>query len=74
MSIFNRLSRSEIHQNYTHYGWFAGFIPVYVKNADSDNAEFTERNWVPEWIMDTTSNFYEWAGIMPSLLITGDIK
>jgi len=49
MSILNPIPQSEIGTKYSHYGWFAGLVPIYIGDIDSEGPVVIERNWVPEW-------------------------
>ena len=49
MSIFDPIPQSELGTKYTHYGWFAGLVQIYMGNVDSEAPDVAERNWVPVW-------------------------
>ncbi len=85
MSIFHPVSKAELHQHFTHYGWFVGLVPVYVGNLGADAPTVTERNGVPEWsfsLAESLFGLFCWVSSLLSpefepafpLLITGEIK
>lgn len=54
MPIFNNLSKAQIQQHYTHYGWFCNLVPIYVSDVDGE-CNVQVRNWVPEWTLDVAA-------------------
>lgn len=85
MSWFNPVPPSELGTKYSHYGWFAGLVPIYMGDVDSDAPVITERNWVPEWYfwtMEAVFGLFCWVMSMLSadfepafpMVITGRIK
>lgn len=49
MSWFNPIPPHELGTTYTHTGWFAGLVPVYVGDVDTDCPRVVERNGCPKW-------------------------
>lgn len=79
MSILHRIGNAGVKANFTHYGWFMGIVPVYVKNPDSEGPTLAERDWVPEWYFSAVQWLCLFIGdFMDSPLftikITGQIK
>ena len=85
MSWLNPIPRAELSTKYSHYGWFAGLVPIYLGDIDSDAPVIAERNWVPEWyflVVEILFGLLCWVSsiLFPSfepafpMLITGEIK
>jgi len=51
MAIFQRIHKDVLHAQFTHYGLFAGFVPVYVGDPEGE-CRVAVRNWWPEWLLD----------------------
>lgn len=51
MAIIDRIPRADLGVKWKHKGWFA-FCPVYIDDIRSPNPTLTERNWVPELVME----------------------
>jgi hypothetical protein len=50
VAILNRIPKDRIREEFTHYGLFCGFVPVYVKYPHGI-CTIAVRNWWPEWLM-----------------------
>lgn len=79
MSIINPIGKSQIKTNFTHYGWFMGVVPIYIKNPYSDDPTLSERDWVPEWWFSFVSYICMFVGDFIdkpvfAISITGEIK
>lgn len=72
MSLFKQLPPSEIIENFTHIGRFAGIVPVYV-NIDHSPIMIQERNWVPAWCLSGMLLLYS-AFMWTVLLIDDDFE
>ena len=59
MSILHPVPRAELGRQFTHYGWFAGLVPVYIGNLQSEGPTLVERNWVPEWYFSLVEALFE---------------
>jgi hypothetical protein len=51
MALFAQLSRADIKREFTHYGLFFGFVPVYL-NIHDPEPQLLVLNWLPEWLID----------------------
>lgn len=58
MAIFNRMSAQEIQETFKYKGLLFGCIPVYVSDIHSVAPVLVARNWVPEWLLNLTSELY----------------
>lgn len=85
MSILNPIPKDVIQQQFTHYGWFCGLVPVYLADVESEGPLLVERNWVPEWYFGLVELLFGWFCTISSLLnpefvpmfpilISGEIK
>lgn len=50
MSIFKRLSKQTIKNEYTHYALAYGIYPVYI-NLNADVTSVAVRNWWPDFML-----------------------
>ena len=86
MSILKRIPRAEISNVFTHKGWYAGIIPVYlilpvdgefIDGDKMDSIPMTERNWIPEWALPV--GIFIWSlltvfhPITPPMFITEEL-
>lgn len=46
-TFFGRVDKSQ----WEHSALFAGFVPVYINNIDTDSPDIVEANWVPRWLL-----------------------
>lgn len=85
MSWSKPAPHAELGTKYSHYGWFAGLVPVYLGDIASEAPIVIERNWVPEWYfwaVEALFGFFCWmcSLLVPDfeptfpLLITGENK
>ena len=54
MATFRRLTKAQIAEEYTHYGFLHG-IPIYYND---DGHRVCVRNWWPEWLLDVGEFFF----------------
>lgn len=75
MAIFNQIPKSEIKNDFTHYGLAYGIYPIYISNHDTELPSIAVRNWFPEWGLDLLHCMacLIWCDCM-SVKITGEIK
>ena len=86
MSILKRISEEDICNTFTHKGWYAGIIPVYLVLPEGIEGEhgnvvkdvpMTERNWIPEWSIPV--GVFIWSvltvfhPITPPMIITEEL-
>lgn len=74
MAFFKRIPKSELGTIWIHRGWFMDIVPVYIKNAGSDNPHLSTRNWVPEWIFDLVEAFHKTACIVAGRYVPYTIR
>jgi hypothetical protein len=76
MSVSDRLSETEIQEQFTHFGFFCSIVPIYFNEETSDIAV---RNWYPEWLLDFAVFLFRVFSIVTPvdcgfpILITGQI-
>ena len=51
MSVFRRISKKELVENFDHYGFMYGIVPAYVGDLYGDT-RIAVRNWCPEVVLD----------------------
>lgn len=81
MAIFDRISSADIEENFSHYGLFCGFVPVYVGDMEND-CSVAVRNWWPDWLFNVAVFLLDaYAFTLPHketvpfpIVITGRIK
>lgn len=83
MAVFDRIPQKTIAEEFTHYAWMFGLVPIYFNTR---NQAVAVRNWVPEWTLDAAhvleefvvrtilamNPFFEYKGF--AIKITGEIS
>ena len=59
MAIIKRLTKDEIKNNFTHYGYFYGFVPIYISNPSPEGTKIAVRNWIPECSLSAAELFFD---------------
>lgn len=57
MAIFKRMTKKEIKEKFTYYGFFCGIVPIYLDSKPCPT--LAVRNWYPDLILDVVSNFWQ---------------
>ena len=62
MSVFHRLTKEQILEDFDNYGFMHGIVPIYVGDPGGEN-RVAVRNWCPEFVMDVMGFIHEIAAM-----------